>query len=67
MKRYIQGDKSKAICQDCGLVDTTFDYRNLEIKESGKFVKNILVSLCDRCGSTVSTPAQSTPEIKRSY
>ncbi|CAG9409839.1 hypothetical protein [Providencia alcalifaciens] len=65
MKLYIQGDKSKAICQDCGLVTTTFDYRNLEIKESSKIVKNILVGVCDCCGRTVSTPAQSTPEIKK--
>jgi hypothetical protein len=65
MKLYIQGDKSKAICQDCGLVTTTFDYRNLEIKETSKIVKNILVGVCDCCGRTVSTPAQSTPEIKK--
>lgn len=65
MKFYIQGDKSKAICPHCGLVSTTFSYRDLTLKESNKVVKNILVGVCDNCDATVSTPAQSTAEINR--
>jgi len=65
MKFYIEGDKSKAICPHCGLVSTTFQYRDLTLKESNKVVKNILVGVCDDCNTTVSTPAQSTAEINR--
>lgn len=64
MKVYFPGDKSKAMCACCGLVDTTFLYRDVLLKESQRTVKNILVGVCDQCGATVSTPAQSTPAIK---
>lgn len=63
MKKYNVGDKSKAICPECGLVDTTFQYRNLTLEQSKKTVSNILVGVCDSCDKTVSTPAQSTPMI----
>lgn len=64
MKVYFPGDKSKAMCASCGLVETTFQYRDVLLKESRRTVKNILVGVCDQCGATVSTPAQSTPAIR---
>lgn len=64
MKIYFAGDKSQAICEHCGLVSTTFDYRDVTLEISKKVVKNILVAVCDQCGAIVSTPAQSTPAIK---
>lgn len=65
MKFYKKGDKSKAICDTCGFVHTTFLYRDLIIKETGAKVENVLVGVCDKCGKTVSTPAQSTAEISK--
>ncbi|MCP1693149.1 hypothetical protein J2T26_003024 [Citrobacter farmeri] len=65
MKFYKKGDKSKAICSHCGLVSTTFDYRDLIVAESNVKVSNVLAAVCDTCGKTVSTPAQSTSEIKK--
>lgn len=65
MKVYFPGDKSKAICPGCGLVETTFQYRDVRLAQSGRTVKNILVGVCDGCGATVSTPAQSTPAIRQ--
>lgn len=64
MKIYFSGDKSKAICPCCGLVDTTFKYRDVFLTETKKTVEKILVGVCDKCNQTVSTPAQSTPAIK---
>ena len=65
MKVYFPGDKSKAVCAVCGLVETTFQYRDVRLAQSGRTVKNILVGVCDLCGATVSTPAQSTPAIRQ--
>lgn len=64
MKMYFAGEKSKAICQNCGLVSTTFQYRDVKLAQSHRLIKNILVGVCDTCDATVSTPAQSTPAIK---
>lgn len=64
MKIYFPGDRGKAVCACCGLVDTSFQYRDVLLKESQRTVRNILVGVCDQCGATVSTPAQSTPAIR---
>lgn len=64
MKMYFQGEKSRAICPHCGLVSTTFEYRDVFLEKTKKTVKSILVGVCDKCGQVVSTPAQSTPAIK---
>lgn len=65
MKFYFKGDRSKAICKNCGLSSTTFDYRDMILSDSGKCIKNILVGICDKCDSTVSIPAQATPDINK--
>lgn len=64
MKIYFPGDRGKAVCACCGLVETSFQYRDVLLKQSQRTVKNILVGVCDQCGATVSTPAQSTPAIR---
>lgn len=59
-------DKSKAVCGFCEkVVTTTFKIRNVPVKDSDKVIKDILVGVCDECDNVVTTPAQSTPEIKR--
>lgn len=64
MKIYFAGDKSKAICPCCGIVETTFRYRDVFLAETKKTVEGILVGVCDKCDEVVSMPAQSTPAIK---
>ena len=62
MKKYSKGDKSRAICENCGLVHTTFFYRNVTIE---KHAIRILAGVCDRCDTVVAIPAQATATIKR--
>jgi hypothetical protein len=65
MKLYRAGEKSKAICDRCrGVVDATFQYRDVPFSDGKGVVKNILALVCDTCGEVVATPAQSTPAIK---
>lgn len=64
-KLFQEGDKSKAICADCGkLVSTTFVRRDVAFSDGKGLAKDILVGVCDRCDAVVSTPAQSTPAIR---
>lgn len=66
MKLYSAGDKSKAICESCQeLVETTFLYRDVPFDDGSGEVKDILASVCDRCGEVVTIPAQSLPAIRR--
>jgi hypothetical protein len=66
MKLYSAGDKSKAICETCQeLVETTFLYRDVPFDDGSGMVKDILASVCDRCGEVVAIPAQSLPAIRR--
>lgn len=59
------GHKSCAICNHCQrLVDVTFRYRDLKVKDSHKMVRQLLVGVCDQCGEAVSIPAQNTPQIR---
>ncbi len=65
MKKYKVGDKSKAICPKCWMVATTFLTR--DIKTTKTDIKNVLCGVCDSCGLIVSTPAQTTIDIKREW
>jgi hypothetical protein len=64
MKLFVKGDKSKALCEKCGLVPTTFDYRNVPFSDGSGVARDILVAECDACGQVVEIPAQSTPAIR---
>ncbi len=66
MKIFLDGDKGKAICDRCGgIVDTTFQRRDVPFSDGSGLVRNLLVGLCDSCDAVVSIPAQSTPAIRR--
>ncbi len=66
MKVYKAGEKSKAICEDCGaLVSTTFAYRDVPFDDGKGEVKDVLASVCDQCDRVVALPAQSTPAVRR--
>lgn len=64
MKLFIKGDKSKALCEKCGLVSTTFDYRDVPFSDGSGVASDILVAECDVCHRVVAIPAQSTPAIR---
>lgn len=67
MKLYNEGDKSKALCSHCeDVVDVTFKYRDVPFSDGIGCAKNILVEVCDDCGTVVSIPRQSIPGIKSS-
>lgn len=62
MNKYNEGDRSRAICQNCGLVDTTFYHRDVTVETISVY---ILAGLCEKCDQVVSIPAQATPAIGR--
>jgi hypothetical protein len=64
MRLYVEGEKSKAICDRDGLVSTTFSYQDVPFEDGSGVVPSILVAVCDGCGEVVATPPQSTPAIK---
>ncbi len=66
MKFYKENDKSKAICNKCGLVSTTFKVRDVPFSTKNGYARGILAGVCDKCGEVVSVPQQSTPRIKES-
>lgn len=58
-----EGDKSKGLCDKCRkLVNTTFSYA--AYKYNNFMIPNILQGFCDKCGTAVSIPHQSTYKIK---
>lgn len=65
MKFYIEGEKSKAVCEHCKeLVNTTFKVRNVPMSDGSGTVKGLLVSVCDTCDKIVAFPHQSSIKIK---
>jgi len=64
MKLHYAGEKGRAVCERDGLTATTFAYRDVPFSDSAGVVKDILVSVCDKCGEVVGIPPQSTPAIK---
>ena len=69
MKIHFEGEKSIAICPNCKIiVTTTFTTRDVTAHTAdwGRvLVKNVLVSVCDRCEHVIGIPQQSTPAIKK--
>jgi len=66
MKLYQEGQKLKAICEDCqDLVRATFAYRDVPFDDGCGIAKGILAAVCDGCNRVIALPAQSTPAIVR--
>lgn len=66
MEFHQAGDKSKAICEDCGsLVPATFAYRDVPFGDGNGVAKDVLAIVCDSCDRVVALPAQSTPAVVR--
>lgn len=66
MKIYHEADKSRAMCENDGLVTTTFAYRDVPFRDGSGIVKDILVAVCDKCGDVVAIPPQSSLAIRAS-
>ena len=65
MKIYMEGEKSKGLCQTCKKqVPTTFRVSSVK-RSSGKGrVDDILAARCDHCDHVVAIPQQSSPRIE---
>jgi len=64
MKIFKEGEKSKAICPDCGMVETVFQTRDVPVQNSKVVAKNILAGVCSKCDEVVSIPQQSALYVK---
>lgn len=65
MKIFKEGDKSKALCPNCGMVETVFLKRDVLIQGSKFTAKNLLSGVCMKCDEVVSIPQQSSLRIKK--
>ena len=67
MKVFTAGDKSRAYCCRClDIAHTTILLRDVRFSDGQGIAKNILVGVCDDCGSVVAIPAQSVKAIAQS-
>ena len=64
MKIFKEGERSKAICPTCGLVQTEFKKRDVPIQGSKAKAHNILAGVCSVCDEVVSIPQQSSIYVK---
>ena len=65
--RFLPGDKSQAICGDCGgLQPTTMAVRKVPFSDGSAEPVTLLACVCDGCDQVVAIPAQSTKDIVRS-
>jgi hypothetical protein len=64
MKIHKVGEKSKAACVACkALRSTTFRERDVPLRSGGGTVRDVLVAVCDTCGTVVGIPHQSVPRV----
>jgi hypothetical protein len=65
MRILKEGDRSSGLCEECRKrVGVRYEYRAITLEESNIEVCDVLVAVCDDCGSVVSIPAQSFPRLK---
>jgi hypothetical protein len=67
MRFVKEGEKSKAVCDNCGLTTITYALRDLDFSDKSGTVKDVLAGVCDTCNEVIVIPAQSTPQIKTEY
>ncbi len=64
-KIWRENDKSEGICPSCRRrVPTVFAYRTIELENPRLSVADVLVSVCQLCGATVSVPWQSNQRLR---
>ncbi|HAS6194648.1 TPA: hypothetical protein I7169_20475 [Vibrio vulnificus] len=60
------GDTQKAACHNCQAFETvTFKLEDVPFSDGSGIVKNVLVGVCDKCGSVAVLPHQSTPVVQK--
>ena len=65
MKIYIEGEKSKGICQVCKKqVPTTFRVSSVKRTLGKGRINDVLAACCDHCDHVVAIPQQSSPRIE---
>lgn len=64
MKILREGDRGFAVAPGRGLVEVVYEYRSIELEESGVTVGNVLVGADAETGEVLTIPAQSTPRLK---
>lgn len=64
MKKFWQaGDRSRAICEQCGVVETRFEYRTVSLEKPRVDVPDVLVAVCTVCDQIAAVPYQSSPRL----
>jgi hypothetical protein len=65
MKKFWKaGDRSRAICEQCGkVVETRFEYRTYSLTKPRVDVPDVLVAVCTSCDCVVAVPYQSSPKL----
>lgn len=65
MKIYIEGEKSKGLCECCKkMITTTFKVSSVPLSSGNGQVDGILAGTCDFCGHIVSIPQESSARVK---
>jgi hypothetical protein len=62
-KIWRAGDRSRAICEQCGAVETRFEYRTYPLSRPRVDVPDVLVAVCTMCDRIVAVPYQSSPRL----
>ncbi|GKW04257.1 hypothetical protein EO763_01480 [Pectobacterium odoriferum] len=66
MKIFKVGDTQSTLCNTCQSLETaTFQLKDVPFNDNSSVVRQVLVGVCERCGSVTIIPHQSTPMIKK--
>ena len=58
------GDTASAHCPHCGdLVTANYARRSIALPRTRLHVRDVLVSVCDRCGAMLALPRQSMAQL----
>lgn len=64
MKILRAGDRGHALAPERGRVEVVYEYRAIELEQTGVMVMDVLVGIDVETGEVVTIPAQSTPKLK---
>ncbi len=64
MKILREGDRGYALAPKRGRVEVVYEYRPIELEQTGVTVPNVLVGVDVETGEVLTIPAQSTPKLK---
>ena len=65
---YREGAKCQAVCGNCGKgVPATLKNETISLCEGLEEVENVLVDICDECGSICSVPHKSVKPLQQAF